>query len=151
MGGEGRLYAIMVYGPYWHYDRRLVGSVSVNEPGLEGSVDVTRGPTGRCVILGRSRTHEWAGSEDCRSLPICSRNAESAGLNPTFCSHVAKLVMWRWSEQPPVPSNRTMVERHISYRVPVPDGSVPSSPPASTEWPLAWRSTHGSAEEVARI
>jgi hypothetical protein len=44
-----------------------------------------------------------------------------------------------------------LVERHISYRVPVPDGSVPSSPPPSSEWPLSWRSTPGSAQEVARI
>ncbi|MGP0063014.1 MAG: PDDEXK nuclease domain-containing protein, partial [Isosphaeraceae bacterium] len=32
-------------------------------------------------------------------------------------SNVAKLVMWRRPEQPPVPSNRILVECHISYRV----------------------------------
>src|SRR5271166_903702 len=32
--------------------------------------------------------------------------------------YVAKLVMWGWPEQPPVPSNATPFERHISYPVP---------------------------------
>ena len=44
------------------------------------------------------------------ALTLCGR--------PHNGPYVAKLVMWRWPEQPPVPSNRTLVERHISYRVP---------------------------------
>ncbi len=57
--------------------------------------------------------------------------------------YVAESVMWRWPEQPPVRSNRTLAQRHISYRVPVSDDSGPSSPPPSTELPLAWQSTPG--------
>src|SRR5947207_5812784 len=59
--------------------------------------------------------------------------------------------MWRWPEQRPVSPNRTLVERHISYRVPVSDGSLPSLPPPSTEWPPAWPSNPWFAQELARI
>jgi hypothetical protein len=73
-------------------------------------------------------------------------------LIPVFCSYVAESVMWRWLEQPLVPSNRTLVERHISYRAPgARRKCVPSSSPPSREWPPAWPSTPNLARELARI
>jgi hypothetical protein len=67
------------------------------------------------------------------------------------CSYVAKLVMWRWPEQPPVPSNGTPFERHISDPVPQSDGSPPSSRPTSTTLLPGWSSTQRLTHELALI
>ena len=44
---------------------------------------------------------------DVLQLPALSTSEDNAG-------NVAKPVMRRWPEQPPVPSNGTLAERHIS-------------------------------------
>ena len=68
-----------------------------------------------------------------------------------FGPYVAKPVMWRRPEQPLVSSNKPPIERHISDRVPVPEGSAPSSSPPFTEWTLAWPSTPDLTEKPAWI
>jgi hypothetical protein len=55
-----------------------------NGPACVGFIDRSHlhrwaSPRSRCVYFSRTRTHKWAGSEDRRSLPICSRNAETLG------------------------------------------------------------------------
>jgi hypothetical protein len=68
-----------------------------------------------------------------------------------FGPYLAKPVMWRWPEQPPISSNGAPAERHISYRVPWRGGSPLSVLPLSTAMLLAWPSTQRLAREFTVI
>jgi hypothetical protein len=59
--------------------------------------------------------------------------------------------MWRWPEQPPIPSNAAPAERHISCRVSGRGGSPLSVLLLSAAMMLAWPSNQRLAHELAVI
>jgi hypothetical protein len=68
-----------------------------------------------------------------------------------FGPYVAKPVMWRWPEQPPIPSNGAPAERHISFRVPGRGGIPRTVLPLPTAMLRAWPSTQRLARELTVI
>jgi hypothetical protein len=63
-----------------------------------------------------------------RHIPCRDSHHDPARFGP----YVAKVIMWRRAERPPVPSNGAGIQRHISDRVTASEGSPSGPRPPST-------------------